>query len=666
MKFKQLLTKSLLAAVGLLVGASASWADPTVLNPTGTAQLNLAENSTSATSWRCSQAAVRSTPANYVGTFTTNTVVITKFDASSTLSGKTLTKAELKFHSVCTASGKNSTLWAAVLKNVSWAVTDVSNGNINVKDLADYGKTAEIQNVGSSGADVTLDVTSWLNSDDDKVIGFGIYTATAREQEITNLKLEVTYSSETLYTASFTANSGEITPTVSIYSNEGRTTPVINGTLADKTTYYYRATLAGYNDYEGSFVVNGANPSISFTMTARTSYTCTVNAKAGELLLATNNQSVYSGDNVTVYYQMAYSNAGKWYFVDKNSSSPGYGVTFSDVASNQTQDVTTYTLNNDVVYFGEAEDMTCAGSWAADGLYLNWRSNGGAKRMASKTYIYTSTIAPGVYDVTMWARNNRSAGDGTETLPIYLRDGEGNLTDLGVSFPGWARGGYEAAKTATITIPDDGKDYSVVINNNSNYNSNLELDYVYVSTKENVSIGISSAGWATLYTPCALNFSGVEGLKAYTATTDGVSVTLTPVSDVPANTGVVLEGEAGNYNIPVIASSETEKGNLEGNATAATAFDAFDNTTLYILTLIDNNNVQFNPCNSGEIAAGKAFLKVAKTGGAKALSVMFANDPTGIATVNAAEVAQPAKRIVNGQLVIEKNGKRYNAAGAEF
>ena len=181
---------------------------------------------------------------------------------------------------------------------------------------------------------------------------------------------------------------------------------------------------------------------------------------------------------------------------------------------------------------------------------------------------------------------------------------------------------------------------------------------------------ITSAGWATLYTPYALDFSGVEGLTAYTATVTNNSVTLTKVqNNVPANTGVVLEGAADTYYIPVVASSETAKGDLQGSATDATAFDAYSGYTLYILTQ-NGNDVQFNPCTSGSIAAGKAFLKVAtdnnNSGGAKALSVVFANDPTGIANVNAAEAAQPTKRIVNGKLVIEKNGKRYNAAGAEF
>lgn len=187
--------------------------------------------------------------------------------------------------------------------------------------------------------------------------------------------------------------------------------------------------------------------------------------------------------------------------------------------------------------------------------------------------------------------------------------------------------------------------------------------------KQFIPATITSAGWATLYTDKALDFSGVEGLTAYTATVTNNTVTLNKVQNVPANTGIVLEGTADTYNIPVVASSKTLKGDLLGSATDATAFDTYSGYTLYILTQ-NGNDVQFNPCTSGSIAAGKAFLKVAtdnnNSGGAKALSVVFANDPTGISTVNATETAQPVKRIVNGKLVIEKNGKHYNAAGAEF
>lgn len=140
-----------------------------------------------------------------------------------------------------------------------------------------------------------------------------------------------------------------------------------------------------------------------------------------------------------------------------------------------------------------------------------------------------------------------------------------------------------------------------------------------------VPVTLGNLGWATLYTPYALNFDGT-GLTAYTATLSEGIVTLTKVTDVPANTGVVLSGDAGSYNIPTIASSETAKGNLTGNATEATAFDAVANHTYYVLAPSEDPNfkVQFRPVTDGYIAAGKAFLDVAGAG-VKAFSVKFAD-----------------------------------------
>ena len=140
-----------------------------------------------------------------------------------------------------------------------------------------------------------------------------------------------------------------------------------------------------------------------------------------------------------------------------------------------------------------------------------------------------------------------------------------------------------------------------------------------------VPVTLGNLGWATLYTPYALDFSAT-GLTAYTATVEGTTVTLTEVTEVPANTGVVLSGDEGDYNIPTIASSETSKGDLTGNATEATAFDAVAGHTYYVLAPSEDANfkVQFRPVESGSIAAGKAFLDVAGAG-VKAFSVKFAD-----------------------------------------
>lgn len=181
-----------------------------------------------------------------------------------------------------------------------------------------------------------------------------------------------------------------------------------------------------------------------------------------------------------------------------------------------------------------------------------------------------------------------------------------------------------------------------------------------------VPVTIGSAGFATLFTPAALDFSGVAGLTAYTAAKEGDVVRLTKVNDVQANTGVVLEGTAGTYSIPAIATSSTAKGELTGNATEATAWNAESGYTYYVLAST-GSGVEFRPVNKGEIAAGKAFLKVAGNL-VHAFNVVF-GDETGISEVvrdgekesaifdlSGRRVAKPAKGlyIVNGKKILVK------------
>lgn len=199
-------------------------------------------------------------------------------------------------------------------------------------------------------------------------------------------------------------------------------------------------------------------------------------------------------------------------------------------------------------------------------------------------------------------------------------------------------------------------------NNTYTHNQIRVFEIVFTPNK---AVTITAAGWATLYTPDALDFAKAKpaGLKAYTATLNDNIVTLTKVDNVPAQTGVVLKGAANTYSIPVITSStNNEKGSMMGSTTDTNLAA----NTAYILGINGENKAQFFINSAGTIKAGKAYLPVGANP-AKALSVVFADDLTGITNANAAEeIAQPAKRIVNGQLVIEKNGKRYNAAGAEF
>ena len=186
--------------------------------------------------------------------------------------------------------------------------------------------------------------------------------------------------------------------------------------------------------------------------------------------------------------------------------------------------------------------------------------------------------------------------------------------------------------------------------------------------QETVSVVITDAGWATLYTDKALDFSGVSGLKAYTATLNDWSVTLTRVYDVPANTGVVLKAPEDSYKIPVAASSSTPRGDLQGSATVDTNCEV-DGCSFYILGM-NGAEAQFKRVSSGSVPAGKAFL-VINVEEARELKVIFADDETtgisdGLAkdegmnkeifNLRGQRVAQPTKGlyIVRGKKVVIK------------
>lgn len=143
-----------------------------------------------------------------------------------------------------------------------------------------------------------------------------------------------------------------------------------------------------------------------------------------------------------------------------------------------------------------------------------------------------------------------------------------------------------------------------------------------------ITVTLNSAGYATLASSKALDFSGMAGLTAYiVADTKDSKATLTSVNVAPAGTGLVLKGTAGTvYSIPVAttAADDVSANMLEAAVTAATV----EANTVYVLT--GDKLMKFADT---QIPAGKAYLPKDKTGSARLLELVF-DDATGIATVD--------------------------------
>lgn len=172
---------------------------------------------------------------------------------------------------------------------------------------------------------------------------------------------------------------------------------------------------------------------------------------------------------------------------------------------------------------------------------------------------------------------------------------------------------------------------------------------------------ISEAAHATFYAPVAVQ---VSGATAYTVAVNGDWATLTEVEDgvIPANTGVVLKGDAGTYNFAITTIATTLETALRG--TAATTMVA---ESAYVLSAPEGVvGLYLANANPFQNNAFKAYLPAtAVTSNAQALRFTFGGT-TAIESVinndaNAPIYDLSGRRVMNavkGGIYIQ-NGKKF-------
>ena len=131
-----------------------------------------------------------------------------------------------------------------------------------------------------------------------------------------------------------------------------------------------------------------------------------------------------------------------------------------------------------------------------------------------------------------------------------------------------------------------------------------------------LTVTINQYGNATYCSPYALDFSDVEGLKAYAATgydTATQVVTLTRVQSIKGGTGLFLKAEPGEYVIPVIENSSYNTLNLlVGTLEQTTVNSTAGEMSNYKFTIADGDAApMFYPFEDNTtFSAGKAYLQI--------------------------------------------------------
>ena len=381
------------------------------------------------------------------------------------------------------------------------------------------------------------------------------------------------------------------------------------------------------------------------------------------------NAAVIDGATSTTYQPSTAT--GTYYFLVKASNSAA-----SDVASNVVKlkvvaAGTSGTVSDLVAISSDytfiADDVTLAGTTALT-----------ANTLYDDGHIFTSTA------------NQPKKDKGTSTIDGETYYNSLNLRQGPIAFKvsGPCKAtfytGNNSARSYKIGTSDDDDKFGICPNNTFTWSCyiteastvyitrTVDGDYCLAGFKLHFSEAIAPANAKSTYvTPAALDFSDVEGLKAYVATGKGDDkVIMTKVDAVPASTPLMLVGSAGStYDVPFAASASTPTPNyLVASTGDGVTFDGTE-TNQYILY----TDGLFHLPGAGTLAAGKAYLDLEGVSASRVLSISFSDDETtGIEAVNVntesnhaareyynlngQRVANPTKGlyIVNGKKVIMK------------
>ena len=152
-----------------------------------------------------------------------------------------------------------------------------------------------------------------------------------------------------------------------------------------------------------------------------------------------------------------------------------------------------------------------------------------------------------------------------------------------------------------------------------------------------VDVNIGSAGIATYCSEFDLDFTETD-VKAYIVsafTPKTGKVILTRIYDVPAETGIVVMGDAGEHQIPVV-EAQTVVSNMLVGVTEATELNKVDGDYTNYVFAQKNGELGFYAVTDGStLGAHKAYLplptaKLPSSAGARKISMVFDDMTTGV------------------------------------
>lgn len=357
------------------------------------------------------------------------------------------------------------------------------------------------------------------------------------------------------------------------------------------------------------------------------SYKYTINAVCGEKTIKQLGSGV-SQQNLTYSISnlpFAIMDEGICYKLN-DSDVKDYKKTFTMGKTDATEKVS-YTVADDISYFFEAEDILSKSYGNLNGDY----SSGATAGVAGGANLTMSSIAAGKYTVTVNSSVRRSNED---ILKVQVSTDNKEWTDAGlITLTSNVGGNYSVEN---VNLPKDG--YIRLVENTKNNMCHF-IDYVtlYRTGDATETVSVSEAGFATYATKYNVEVPEGNDVEVMTVkvNADKASITLNKVDAgkvIPANTGILVKASAGNHDFVVTSKEGTT---LDNDLKAATEDVTSVDDKFFALTKIGDKVGFALVANGVVIPAGKAYLEVTKSTGAKFFGLD--GEATGINSVKTAK-----------------------------
>lgn len=490
----------------------------------------------------------------------------------------------------------------------------------------------------------------FLNSDAAKCTQIDIYigtNASGNGVSIDNLSISA-YVDETIEQAKYTIryvdeNDNEIKDAA---TREGAVGGEIALTASDTQSFYANNKKYIYvsDDVEGKTVAEGAVVTVTFREAEV--YSWTAKSSVGNY---TTSGETFEGDKASVKYPLYQLVEGKLWTKTANDK---VFVQNYDVTENNQEFTLEYTETeiDNVVFYAEVEDiegMSVVNSGNAEARSSQRASGYSASGRTAITSLplgkyqmyarfYSPTSGGGTYDFFAGNRNiwhattsNENATDLNQEIVLAKENNEILLGQTGAT---------AAVDFIYIQKLADPTSEELAAAEEADYNA------------DHVKATIGSNGYTTFAS--SENVSLPSGVTAYTAEVSGNYVNFTKVEngEIPANTGVLLEGTAGEITLDVVATATALGTNDFKVNTSGATFAAAENTT-YFAMVKDSDPLKFGTVNPSTVAipANKAYLAVVGNSEAR-LTVTFDGETTAIKSIDNAETSNAIYNL-NGQRV---------------